>query len=366
MSFSLPAVLSITGSDSTADAGIGADIRTISALGGRALVAITSVMLNFEHSELPAHDLPPQLVTEQIRVAMHECRPRAVKVGLVRDPHTIAVLPQYLSSLRNRVMVPSILDSYGRCILSPEALQAWMEHLLPIASLLILRVSEAEIMLGCTIATDADMLHAASELRARGAEAVLMRGGKMNEGYLTAVLLHEGGHRFFSSRNTIGWQRHGVAGALSSAIATRYAYGDTTEQAVVNAHSYIHSRVVYAVSASEGTHALRPGDVYNNFLSLLAGYYNTAHDVAFYASRLCVSTRYLHTITDKVVGRSPKQIISDYLMQEARSMLDATRLTVQEVSLRLGFSSQAQFARFFMKEQGVSPSAYRIGQQSSK
>lgn len=366
MSFSLPAVLSITGSDSTADAGIGADIRTISALGGRALVAITSVMLNFEHSELPAYDMPPHLVSEQIRVAVQECRPKAVKVGLVRDPQTIALLPGHLASLGNRVMVPSIVDSYGRCILSPEAMHAWMEHLLPLASLLILRVSEAEIMLGCSISTDSDMLQAASELRARGAKAVLMRGGKMNEGYLTALLMHEDGHRFFSSRNTIGWQRHGVAGALSSAIATRYAYGDTTEQAVANAHSYIHSRVVYAVSPSEGTYALRPGDVYNNFLSLLAGYYNKAHDVAFYASHLCVSPRYLQSITDKVVGRSPKQIISDYLMQEARSMLEATRLTVQEVSQHLGFSSQAQFARFFMKEQGVSPSSYRIGQQGPK
>lgn len=356
----LPKVLSITGSDSTGEVGIGADIRTISALGGHALVAITSVTVQTADMVHSVHDLPPQLVADQISAVLHADLPKSVKVGMVRDPHTIAILPKYLSPLSHRVMVPSIVDSRGHRILSALAVDAWMECLLPLSTLLMLRVSEAEIMLGRSISTDDDMLKAASDLRALGAGAVMMRGGHVREGYLTALLLHEGGHNFFSSRNTTGWERHGVSGALSSAIATRLAFGDSAEDAVANAHSYIHSRVVYAVSPSYGTYTMRPADIYNNFLSILAGHYTMAHDVAFYASRLCVSPRYLQSITDRVVGRSPKQVISDYLMQEARSMLQGTRLTIQEISNHLGFSSQAQFSRFFFKEQGLSPQAYRL------
>ena len=367
MPTNFPSVLTITGSDSTGEAGIGADIRTISALGGRALVAITSVVVSNGDNALSAHDLPAQLVAEQIQASMIECPPRAVKVGLVRDEHTIALLPSLLSSIPRRVMIPSVLDSQGRRILSSQALDAWMRHLLPLSTLLILRVKEAEIMLGRNISTDEELLQAAQELRAMGAGAVMMRGGHTREGFLTALLLHEVGHRFFTSRNTVGWQRHGVSGALSSAIATRYALGDDTTEAVANAHTYLHSQVVYAVSPSQnGTYALRSADIYNSFISLIAEHYSSQHGIAFYASSLCVSPRYLCSITDKMVGRSPKQILSDYLLQEATSLLTSTRLTVQEISIRLGFSTQAEFSRFFSKLHGCSPMAFRIGGRNSK
>lgn len=367
MPTNFPPVLTITGSDSTGEAGIGADIRTISALGGRALMAITSVMVSTGKNVISAHDLPPQLVSEQIKTAMKDGIPRAVKVGMVRDEHTISLLPEQLLAIPKRVMIPSVIDSQGRRILSSQALDAWLKYLLPLSTLLILRVKEAEIMLGRNISTDEELLQAAQQLRDMGAKAVMMRGGHTREGFLTALLLHEGGHRFFTSRNTEGWQRHGVSGALSSAIATRYALGDDTTEAVSNAHTYLHSQVVYAVSPSHnGTYALRSADVYNSFISLIAEHYNSEHSIAFYASNLCVSPRYLCSITDKMVGRSPKQILSDYLLQEASTLLTSTRLTVQEISIRLGFPTQAEFARFFSKQHGCSPMAFRIGGGNSK
>lgn len=356
----LPAILSINGSEPTGEVGIGADIRTISALGGSALAVVISITAQTETAVRSVHDMPSHLVAEQIQTALHSCRPLAVKVGMLRDPQTIAMLPRYLSSLPNRVMVSAVTDSRGHRLLSPQAVDAWMKHLLPLASLLMVRVCDAEVMLGRTITTDMDMLVAAAELMSLGAGAVMLRGGHIQEGHITALLMYEGGHRFFSSQNVTGWQRHGVSGTLSSAIATRYAMGDNTTQAVANAHSYMHSRVVYAVSGTSETPLLRPADIYNAFLSLLAGNYTSAHDVSFYAARLCVSPRYLRCVTDKTVGRSPKQVISDYIMREACSMLHGTRFTIQEISQHLGFSSQAQFARFFAKEKGCSPQSYRF------
>lgn len=355
----LPAVLTINGSDAVGEAGIGADIRTVSALGARTLVAVTSLAVQAGDALFSVHDMPAQLVAGQIRAALSECRPKAVKVGMVREPETIESVAGLISGISHRVMVPSIINSEGGRMLQPQAVDAWMKYLVPLATLLILKVSEAEIMLGHAISTADQMLDAARELHDLGADAVLLRGGHVQDDYLTALLSDGDRHHFFTSKNTSGWQRHGVSGAMTSAIAVRYAMGDSTEQAVANAHSYVHSRIVYAVSPSKGTYTMRPADIYNNFLSLLAAHYTKAHDVVYYASMLCVSPRYLQYITDKVVGRSPKQIISDYLMQESRSMLMCTRFTIQEIAIRLGFSSQAQFARFFTREQGTAPQAYR-------
>lgn len=357
----LPDVLSINASDSTGEAGIVADIGTISALRGRPLAAMTSIISQDEASGPHVSNLPMQLVAEQIRSALQKARPLAVKVGFVCDPQTIECLCPIVKSVPRRVMVPSVIDSTGKRLLSDLAIDMWRTHLLPLADLLILKACEAEAMLGCRILTDDDMLRATRHLCQLGARAVMLRGAEIREGYLTTLLMHaEEGHEFFSSRNMDTWRRHGMAGALSTAITTRMAFGDSTQEAVSNAHSYIHSHLIYSIMPSQGMPALRSADIYNGFLSLLTEHYASAHDVAFYAGKLCVSTRYLQEVTDKMAEKTPKQIITDYLMQEACNMLKGTRLTIQQISLRLGFSSQAQFSRFFSREWGLSPQAYRF------
>lgn len=305
-------------------------------------------------------DLPTELVLRQISSALQKGNPRAVKVGFIANADTIESLCSIIQNIPHKVMVPSIIDSSGRRMLSTEAIDMGKRKLFPLADLLIMKVCEAELVLGMKICTDNDMLRASELLCQMGAKAVMLRGGEIREGYLSAVLMHEGGHQFFSSRNMKAWRRHGIAGALSTAIATRYAFGDNTEEAVQNASNYIHAHIVYAISATEGRTGSRLADIYNGFLTLLAEHHTHRHDVAFYAERLCVSTRYLQEVTDKMAEKKPKQIISDLLMQKALGMLEGTRMTIQQISQYLGFASQAQFSRFFSKEKGVSPQAYRF------
>lgn len=133
--------------------------------------------------------------------------------------------------------------------------------------------------------------------------------------------------------------------------------GDGVPDAVRNAHEFVHSRIVYSVGGNGKR--LRPADIYNAFMNHLSNNYQRAHDVAFYADRLCITPRYLSQITDKVVGKSPKQIIADYLMGEARRYLETTRFSVQEIADKLGFSSQALFCKFFRNQSAISPTEYR-------
>lgn len=340
-------ILSINGSDSTGQAGIGADIQTIAALGGYAVSAVSCV---------GDYSLPPDTVLKQVGDIISTLHPKAIKVGLVTDSETVQRLRDEVIACRRLVVAPGIFDADCKPMVSDDVVEATKRHLVPEALLLMLRCRDAEKMLGISIRTDDDMLEAARLLHEMGAEWVLLRGARHIKGRLIALLYGQNKTRFFSSYNTEGWQKHGVAGALSAAITTRLGMGDDVPTAVRNAHDFIHSQVVYAKPDETGGRSI---DIYNRFVSLVAEHYRTAHDVAFYADRLCITTRYLSGVTDKVVGKSPKQIIADYIMSEAKTFLDTTCLTIQEIADRLGFSSQVLFCKFFKSQDNMSPSDYR-------
>ncbi len=369
-------ILSINGSDSSGQSGIGADIQTIAALGGYAVSAVTCICTHATEMEQGARDkgqeatdihsislapcllpLAPDIVVKQVEKSISLLHPKAIKVGLVTDSETVRRLRDEVIACRRLVVAPGIFDADGKPMVSDNVVEAIKRHLVPEALLLMLRCRDAEKMLGISIKTDDDMLEAARLLHEMGAEWVLLRGGQHTKGRVTALLFNFSTFHFFTSYNVDGWQRHGVAAALSAAITTRLGMGDDVPTAVRNAHDFIHSQVVYAKPDEMGGRAI---DIYNRFVSLVAEHYHSAHDVAFYADRLCITTRYLSQITDRVVGKSPKQIIADYLLSEAKTYLDTTRLSIQEVADRLGFSSQALFCKFFKAQEKTSPSDYRI------
>lgn len=356
-------VLCINGSDSMGHSGIQADVRTIQDLGGYGVTAVTSVTVQNSMGISDVHELPSELVLGQVRTVYEDARPLAVKVGMVNDPATISGIRSEIVGCRHIVCSPVILSSYGGRLMSDASIRAYCQHLLPISTLLIIKCADAELVLGRQICTDADMKDAASALHEMGTEWVLLRGGTYTEGRIKALLSGDDGAEthFFSSVNTEGWQRHGVGGTLSTAIATRLAMGDDVPSAVSNAHGYMHCQVVYA---SAKPYSLQPHKLYNQFMSLLADNYSVAHDVAFYASRLSISTRYFSRITGAVCGRSPKQVIDDYLLRESIQLLTTTSLTIQQIAYQLGFSSQIAFAKFFRARRQCSPSSYRNGAYS--
>ena len=352
-----PPILSISGSDSTGQSGIQADIQTIAALGGHALTAITCIEPLPASPAMGRFSLPATTILSHVSSLINTFHPKAIKVGLVADEETIRLLRQEVIATSRLVIAPGIYDAKGIQMVSDNDIDAIARYLIPEALLLMLRCRDAEKLLGISIKTDDDMLEAANRLRDMGAEWVLLRGSQHTEGRLTALLFNNSGtFQFFTSYNIEGWQRHGVAGVLSAAITTRLGMGDDVPTAIRLAHDFIHSQVVYANKDEKGQRSI---DIYNTFVSLVAEHYGEAHDVAFYADKLCITTRYLSQISDDVVGKPSKQIIADYLMSEAKSYLGTTRLTIQEIANKLGFSSQVLFCRFFKRHAGISPTDYR-------
>lgn len=350
-------ILSITGSDSFGETGIQADIKTISELGGYALSAITSVATKVERG-IHIHDLPQEIIINQIREIIQKAHPKAIKIGLVRDAQSIQPLREEIIACRRIICDPGIISSQGTLLVPEKTVEAIKKHLIPISTLLILKCDEAELMLHVAIKTDDDMVKVAEQFVEMGAQAVMLRGSHHTEGRITSLLYENGRSRFFSSHNTEGWQKHGVSAAISSAIATRMAMGEDVPTAIRNAHDYIHSQVVYAVS-SKSQESYRAADLYNQFMSLIAEHYAAHHDVTYYAERLAITTRYLSQVCNETVGRSPKQIIDNYILHESTELLENSRLPIQTIADKLGFSSQAMFCKFFRHHEGRSPSDYR-------
>lgn len=352
-------ILCINGSDSTGHAGIQADIQTIKDLGGYAMTAVTSVTVQNTTGIKSIHELPAELVVGQIRAIYEDERPKAVKIGMINHPETIRIVRNEIVGSKLIVSSPEVLSSHGGCLMSNEAILAFCSYLLPISTLLMLKCTDAEIVLGRRITTDEDMIDAAKELQEMGAEWVLLRGGTYIEGRINALLIGKDYRSFFSSVNIEGWQKHGVGGTLSTAIATRMALGDEIPAAVTHAHDYLHSQVVYADASAQNAKALQPQNLYNTFLSYVADNYRVAHDVAFYAGKMSITTRYLSQITGNISGRTPKQIIDSYLLHECEQLLSTTTLTIQEIANTLGFSSQITFAKFYKSKKGFSPTSFR-------
>lgn len=103
----------------------------------------------------------------------------------------------------------------------------------------------------------------------------------------------------------------------------------------------------------------RKEEVYSNFMSLVTENARRHRDVAFYADRLCISSRYLSDITKEVSGKTPKQLIDEFLLSEIKLMLTFTDMSIQQIADSLRFPDQSYLGRYFKRFTGMSPQSYR-------
>ena len=155
----------------------------------------------------------------------------------------------------------------------------------------------------------------------------------------------------------IDWHstRHGQNNTYASALAYYLAEGRPTDESSLLAQAYI--------DRLPGNHQLqsRSAELYEDFLRRVEEHYQTNSDVAFYADSMNVTARYLAQVCRQMGRQSPKQIIDDHLLSEARRQLATTSRTIQETAYHCGFSSPSHFTKFFKKLTGMSPSEYRAG-----
>lgn len=103
----------------------------------------------------------------------------------------------------------------------------------------------------------------------------------------------------------------------------------------------------------------RQTEIFHRFVSLLHEHSSQEREVAFYADKLCISTRYLSTIVHHIARTSAKKFIDRTVVLEIKMLLQSSDLSVQEIAYRMKFPDQSYLGRFFKKHTGESPSEYR-------
>ena len=260
-------VLIIAGSDSGGGAGIQADIKTVTALLGYAMTAVTALTAQNTLGVSAIHPVPDDFVADQIRVVLDDLGADAVKTGMLATPGCIETVAEALQKLAGRVPVvvdPVMVAKGGHALSSDAAQQRLKQRLAPLATLLTPNIPEAEVLTGRPIRSLADMGEAGRALLDLGANAVLVKGGHMPGDIINDLLVTGGGARCFTSERVHTQHTHGTGCTLASAIATGLAQGLALEAAVDRGRRYVAQAIRKAPGYGTGhgplghTHTVKP------------------------------------------------------------------------------------------------------------
>ncbi|MEI9939466.1 MAG: bifunctional hydroxymethylpyrimidine kinase/phosphomethylpyrimidine kinase [Pseudomonadota bacterium] len=258
-------VLVVAGSDSGGGAGIQADIKTITVLGGYAATAITALTAQNTLGVYGVLPIDPDFVAEQMTVVLTDIGADAVKTGMLFSEEIISAVASTLEIRARRVPVivdPVMVAKGGTSLLQERARSALVERLLPLAALITPNAPEAAALAGIEVETVADMERAADRLLALGASAVLIKGGHIPGDSIVDIFRTadgEGAH--FEHPRIVTRSTHGTGCTLASAIACGVAHGFTLRSAVERAEDYVVEAIRTAPGLGKGHGPLNHGHV---------------------------------------------------------------------------------------------------------
>lgn len=256
-------VLVIGGSDSGGGAGIQADVKTITVLGSYAASAITALTAQNTVGVTEVMGVPPRLVASQIEAVLGDIGADVIKTGMLFNASLTATVAERCAALAPQaqlVVDPVVVSSTGHELLSAEGREVLLEQLVPRAALVTPNVPEAVLLTGVAIDGPDDLGRAADVLLARGANAVLVKGGHLEGDTVVDLLRTVDGDevRFESSRvHTRG--THGTGCTLASGIAAGIAEGLTLRDAVARARDFVVGALAVSPGLGKGIGPLNHG-----------------------------------------------------------------------------------------------------------
>ncbi|WP_300296334.1 bifunctional hydroxymethylpyrimidine kinase/phosphomethylpyrimidine kinase [Ferrovibrio sp.] len=248
-------VLIIAGSDSGGGAGIQADIKTVTALGGYAATAITALTAQDTVTVHAIHEVPAEFIALQLRVVLQDIGADAIKTGMLHRADIIEVVADALTQYAPDVPLvvdPVMVAKGGARLLQPQAEAALREILIPRATLITPNLPEAEALCGLSIPDAAAMPAAAQALLKFGPQAVLLKGGHLSGEQLVDLLCDAAGSESFTSSKLHTSSTHGTGCTLASAIATGLAFGLSLREAVAQARAYVRRAIETAPGFGQG------------------------------------------------------------------------------------------------------------------
>ncbi len=306
------AILTITGSDSTGESGVQADITAISALGAKAVSVITSVTMQNTLGIQHFYDLPTSIVSGQLDAIVNDVMPETVKIGMVRSAEVVRAVVGALKRYKPKAVVyaPVLFSSHGDRLMGTETIDVIRQKLFPLCNMIVMRRRESDLLLRDYIGDNVRFLD-----------------------------------------DAVG---HGSVNMFTSALVVYLNQGNSMEDAISKAHSFANSHTSNSARLTG-----RSGELYADFISLVKQASSTKTDIAHYADVLNVSGRYLAQVCRLVAGKSPKSIVDAYLVEDIKAHLAATHDTIQQTAVAFSFANQAHLSKFFKKLTGMTPTEYR-------
>jgi hydroxymethylpyrimidine/phosphomethylpyrimidine kinase len=251
-----PRILIIAGSDSGGGAGIQADIKTVTMLGGHAMTAITAVTAQNTLGVTSVTTIPTRAVLEQIDAVASDIGVDAVKIGMIGDAATARAVAERFDPARPGhedappiplVFDPVMIASSGAALADAETIAAF-ELLMRRAMLVTPNVPELKVLTGRDIGDLPSLCEAANALAARIGTAVLAKGGHLPGGEVTDIFVPHagGGHVRWSDPRIDTIHDHGTGCTLASAIATLLGRGEPLSKAIAEARIYVHMALAAA------------------------------------------------------------------------------------------------------------------------
>lgn len=248
-------ILTIAGSDPSGGAGIQADIKTITALGGYAMAVITALTVQNSLKVYDVHMVAPTIVTAQITRVLEDIVPDAIKVGMMGNAEITEHLAQIFMDNSDIPLIidPVILSTSNHPLLEEKAIDILRTDIFPLIDLLTPNLAEAACLAKCeAVETIDDMRRVGDLLRGLGPKAVLVKGGHLSGGVVTDILVSDEGVFEISSPYIPTNNTHGTGCTLSAAIATSIGQGLDLKTAFSRAHKYVHDAILHAPDFGQG------------------------------------------------------------------------------------------------------------------
>lgn len=233
-------VLIIAGSDSGGGAGLQADLKAVTMLGGFAATAVTAITVQNTLGVHGVHPLPLDLIEAQARAVLDDIGADAIKTGMLGSVEVVERVAAILdTSAAPAVVDPVMVAKGGHPLLAEAAVTAVRDLMIPRAALLTPNAPEAEALTGLEVRDLDGQRRAGEALLALGARAVLMKGGHVPGDTVLDLLLAPTGETVLEGPRVETRHTHGTGCTLASACAAGLARGLSLEQAVAEAWAYV-------------------------------------------------------------------------------------------------------------------------------
>ena len=238
-------ILIIAGSDSSGGAGIQADIKTVTSLGGYAMTAVTAVTTQNTKGVKSVIPIKPKEIEKQILFTCNDIKPNGIKIGMLHSSNVINSVAYALKKIKvsKIVLDPVMIAKGGAKLINQTAITTLKDKLIKNSYLITPNIPEAEVLTPTKINSIQDMIYAANIILNFGAKNVLIKGGHRNSESMQDVLLNKYELKIFKSKKVKTKNTHGTGCTLSSAITTFLSCGKPLKKSCELAIKYVNQAI---------------------------------------------------------------------------------------------------------------------------